>query len=69
LSVWLFFCVFLKSSLDLQILTPNGENIWKWGEYLEIWKGERIGSGSDQTTWIVTKDVEYVRYSATTIEE
>jgi hypothetical protein len=40
-----------------------------WGEYLEKWEGERIGSGSGHIIGFVTRDVEYFGYSSTTIGE
>jgi len=36
-----------------------------WGEYLEIWEGGRIGSGSDQTAGFVTRDDKYFVYFIT----
>jgi hypothetical protein len=46
---------------------PNNDSLW--GEYLEIWEGERIDSGSDHITGFVIRDVEYFVYSTTTIKE
>jgi hypothetical protein len=41
----------------------------RWEKYLEIWEGERIGSGSGQTSGFIKRDVEYFGYSTTTIED
>jgi len=51
---------------EVSLRFPNIDSLW--GEYLEIWEGERIGSGFGQIKGFVTKDVEYFGYSATTIE-